>query len=101
LKTNAKLLKLSLKRSKKPVINLVIRLPSLWTGFQRFYEDGLYNLRTEGKKISSAEMVAMYAEWVRNTPRRSGRWSGEDDWTDGNYYKTIGDKIELVGVICS
>ena len=35
-----------------------------------FYEEetGLYNLRTEGKKLSSQEMVAFWKEWVQKYP---------------------------------
>jgi len=35
-----------------------------------FYEEetGLYNLRTEGKKLTSAEMVAFWKDWVEKYP---------------------------------
>ena len=32
------------------------------------FEDGRYFLRTENRKISSAEMVALYADWVKKYP---------------------------------
>lgn len=64
-----------------------------------FYEDGFYNLRTEGKKVSSAEMVAMYAEWVKKYPimvLEDGL--AEDDWEGWKLLnQTLGEKIELVG----
>jgi enolase len=64
-----------------------------------FYEDGCYNLRTEGRKASSAEMVEMYAEWVRKYPivvLEDGL--AEDDWDGWKLLnQTLGDKIELVG----
>ncbi|MCD6153269.1 MAG: phosphopyruvate hydratase [Syntrophobacterales bacterium] len=64
-----------------------------------FYEDGIYNLRTEGRKATSKEMVGMYAEWVGKYPIiviEDGL--AEDDWEGWNLLnKTLGDKIELVG----
>ena len=29
-----------------------------------FFETGLYQLRTEGRKVGAEEMVAMYADWA-------------------------------------
>ena len=64
-----------------------------------FFEDGLYNLRTEGRKISSAELVAMYADWVKKYPIiviEDGL--AEDDWEGWKLLnKTLGDRVELVG----
>jgi len=64
-----------------------------------FFEDGLYNLRTEGRKISSAQMVELYAEWVSKYPIiviEDGL--AEDDWEGWKLLnKTLGDKVELVG----
>jgi enolase len=63
------------------------------------YEDGMYNLRTEGRKVSSEEMVAMYADWVDKYPILSIEDGlDEDDW-DGWVLLTekLGDKIQLVG----
>jgi enolase len=63
------------------------------------YEDGVYNLRTEGKKVKAADMVRMYEEWVRKYPilvLEDGL--AEDDWEGWKLLnKTLGDKIELVG----
>jgi len=64
-----------------------------------FYEDGKYNLRTEKRKVSSDEMVALYKEWASKYPimvLEDGL--AEDDW-DGwkNLNQTIGQDIELVG----
>jgi len=64
-----------------------------------FFEDGLYNLRTEGRKVDAAEMVGMYSEWVSKYPiavLEDGL--AEDDW-DGWKLLTreLGDSIELVG----
>lgn len=64
-----------------------------------FYEDGLYHLRTENRKIDAAEMVAMYADWVAKYPislLEDGL--AEDDWDGWKLLnQTLGHKIELVG----
>lgn len=63
------------------------------------YEDGKYQLKTEGKALSSAEMVDFYAEWVEKYPIVSIEDGlAEDDW-DGYKMLTekIGDKVQIVG----
>jgi enolase len=64
-----------------------------------FYEDGKYNLRTENRKVTSSEMVDLYAEWVNKYPivvLEDGL--AEDDWDGWKLLnQTIGKKIELVG----
>lgn len=64
-----------------------------------FYKDGMYNLRTEGRQATSAEMVEMYADWVKQYPivvLEDGL--AEDDWEGWKLLnQTIGDKVELVG----
>jgi enolase len=64
-----------------------------------FYEDGQYNLRTEKRKISSTEMIAMYAEWTTKYPIvviEDGL--AEDDWDGWKLLnQKLGGKIELVG----
>ena len=64
-----------------------------------FYDDGLYHLHTENRKISSAEMVALYSDWVLRYPVtviEDGL--AEDDWDGWKLLnKTLGQKIELVG----
>ncbi len=59
LKTNAEAVELIItaieKAGYKPGEEIGIALDPASSGF---YEDGLYNLRTEGRKITSAEMVA-------------------------------------------
>ena len=63
------------------------------------YEDGVYNLRTENKKVKADEMVRMYEDWVRKYPLlvlEDGL--AEDDWDGWKLLnKTLGHKIELVG----
>jgi len=64
-----------------------------------FYENGLYHLRTENRKVSAEEMVAMYADWVTKYPiavLEDGL--AEDDWTGWKRLnQVLGDRIELVG----
>jgi enolase len=64
-----------------------------------FFEDGLYHLRTEGRKVDAAEMVAMYADWATRFPivvLEDGL--AEDDWDGWKLLnRELGDRIELVG----
>lgn len=100
LKTNAEAVELIIeaiqKAGYKPGADICIALDPASSGF---YEDGLYHLRTENRKISSAEMVAMYAEWVEKYPIVSIEDGlAEDDWEGWALLnRTIGDKIQLVG----
>jgi len=100
LKANAEAVELILaaiqKAGYRPGDDICLALDPASSGF---YEDGLYNLRTEGRKIPSAEMVAMYDEWTRKYPivvLEDGL--AEDDWDGWKLLnRTIGDRIELVG----
>jgi enolase len=100
LKSNAEAVELILtaigKAGYKPGDQVCIALDPASSGF---YEDGVYNLRTEGKKVTSAEMVEMYASWVKKYPIvviEDGL--AEDDWDGWKLLnKTIGNQIELVG----
>jgi enolase len=63
------------------------------------YEDGKYNLRKEGKKLTSEEMVEFWKNWVNQYPIVSIEDGlAEDDW-DGWQLLTreIGDRVQLVG----
>ena len=64
-----------------------------------FYEDGLYNLRTEGKKLSSEEMVAYWKNWVEQYPIVSIEDGlAEDDWKGFQLMTAeVGDKIQVMG----
>jgi enolase len=63
------------------------------------YEDGLYNLRTENKKVTAAEMVSMYEDWVGKYPIRVIEDGlAEDDWEGWKLLnRALGQRIELVG----
>jgi len=80
----------------RPGEDVVIALDPASSGF---YEDGLYNLRTEKRKVSSAEMIAMYAEWAKKYPfvvLEDGL--AEDDWEGWKALnRELGGKLELVG----
>ncbi len=64
-----------------------------------FFENGLYQLRTERRSVNSEEMVSLYAEWVRKYPiavLEDGL--AEDDWAGWTLLnKELGETIELVG----
>jgi enolase len=100
LKTNAEAVELILKAVEKAGykvgedIAVVLDVAS-----SSLFEDGLYFLRTEDRKISSQELVALYADWVRKYPIlviEDGL--AEDDWTGWKLLnKTLGGKIQLVG----
>ena len=63
------------------------------------YEDGLYNLAKEGRKLSSEEMVEFYADWVSKYPIISLEDGlAEDDWEGWALLtQKIGGKVQLVG----
>jgi len=64
-----------------------------------FYEDGLYNLAGEGRKLDAAGMIDLLADWVGKYPILSiedgmaeGDWDGWKALTD-----RLGTKVQLVG----
>ncbi|MAG30742.1 MAG: phosphopyruvate hydratase [Deltaproteobacteria bacterium] len=64
-----------------------------------FYEDGVYHLASEGRRLDSAEMVEFWADWVSRYPIVSIEDGlAEDDW-DGWALLTrkLGSGIQLVG----
>ena len=64
-----------------------------------FYEDGLYNLAGEGRKLDSAGMTELLVDWVNKYPILTIEdGQAEGDW-DGWKYQTerLGDKIQIVG----
>jgi enolase len=100
LKTNSEAVEIILKAIKKagykPGDHIVIALDPATSGF---YEDGLYNLRSEGRKITSSEMVELWAGWVKKYPiavLEDGL--AEDDWAGWKLLnQKLGNRIELVG----
>jgi enolase len=100
LRTNAEAVELILQAIEKagyrPGDQIAIALDPASSGF---YENGTYHLRTEGRQVTSAQMVEMYADWVEKYPivvLEDGL--AEDDWEGWKLLnQTLGDKIELVG----
>jgi enolase len=100
LKKNSDAVELILKAIEKagykPGDDVAIALDPASSGF---FEEGMYNLRTESRKVTSAEMVTMYADWAKKYPivvLEDGL--AEDDWDGWKLLnKTIGDRVELVG----
>jgi len=62
-----------------------------------YFDNGMYNF--EKKKLTAAQMNAVYAGWVKKYPIVSIEDPlHEDDWTGwGNITKMLGKKIRLVG----
>ena len=84
------------KAGYKPGRDICIALDPAASGF---YEDGLYNLRTEGRKIKSEEMVDMYDGWIKKYPIISIEDGlAEDDWEGfALHNRVLGGRIQLVG----
>lgn len=64
-----------------------------------FFIDGKYNLASEGRKLTSAEMIDFYADLCDRYPIISIEDAlAEDDWEGWvELNKLLGDKIQLVG----
>jgi enolase len=63
------------------------------------YRNGLYELASEGRSLTSAEMVELWAEWVSKYPIVSIEDGlAEDDWEGWSLLtQRLGDKVQLVG----
>ncbi len=100
LKSNAEAVELILQAiavaGYKPGEHIAIALDPASSGF---YEDGFYHLRTEKRKVTSEQMVAMWADWAKKYPLvvlEDGL--AEDDWDGWKLLnREIGAKVELVG----
>ncbi len=64
-----------------------------------FYENGKYNLKSEGKKLTAAEMADLYADWSDNYPIISIEDGlAEEDWAGWAILSgKIGKRIQIVG----
>jgi len=63
------------------------------------YKDGKYHLRTEGRTLTSEEMVKMWETWLNEYPIISLEdGMSETDW-DGwvMLHQALGDKVQLMG----
>jgi enolase len=76
----------------KPGDDIAIALDPASSGF---YENGSYNLRTERRAASAADMVSMYAAWVTKYPIRVIEDDlAEDDWVGWKLLnKTLPDTL--------
>jgi enolase len=64
-----------------------------------FYENGLYHLRSEGRSLSSADLITLYAQWAARYPIRSLEDGLEqDDWPGWRELTArLGARLQLVG----
>jgi enolase len=63
------------------------------------YDQGKYNLKIEGKSLTSEELINLYSDWVEKYPINSIEDGlAEDDW-EGFKLMTqkLGNKIQIVG----
>ena len=63
------------------------------------YEDGKYMLKTEGRTLSSEEMVRLWESWIEEYPIISLEdGMAETDWEGWvMLHEALGDKVQLVG----
>jgi enolase len=100
LKTNAEAVEVILKAVEKagykPGLEIAIALDPASSSF---FEDGHYLLRTENRKITSAQMVELYADWVKKYPIVSIEDGlAEDDWEGWKLLNTtLGKRIQIIG----
>jgi len=66
-----------------------------------FYENGVYVFsKSDGSRKSSAEMIALWADWLKRYPQIYSLEDGlaEDDWSGWQELtKQLGSKVQLVG----
>ena len=64
-----------------------------------FYQEGVYNLASEGKRLDAAGFTEMLASWVEQYPIISIEdGMAEDDWEGWSLLtKRLGHKVQLVG----
>jgi len=102
LKVNAEAIEIIIKAIEnagyKPGPDISIALDPASSAFYDV-KTNKYNLKTEGRSLTSGQMIEMYSKWIGKYPIiviEDGL--AEDDW-DGwkNLNKELGNKIELVG----
>ncbi|AKG53710.1 enolase [Dehalogenimonas sp. WBC-2] len=100
LKSNAEAVEIIIKAIEKagyiPGRDCFIALDS---AASELFQNGSYLLEREGKKLSSAELIEFYANWVADYPIISIEDAlFEDDWEGWSLLtKKIGDRVQLVG----
>ncbi len=65
----------------------------------QLFEDGLYNLRGEGRKLTAEQMVSLWEDWIRQYPIVSLEdGMAEDDWAGwAELTAKLGRMVQLVG----
>ena len=100
LKSNAEAVEVILEAIEKagyrPGKDLFIALDPAAT---ELFQDGAYNLRKEGKKLTGEQMVDFWADWCRQYPIISIEDGlAEDDWQSWALLRErIGDRVQIVG----
>jgi enolase len=102
LKTNAEAVEVILEAIEKAGYKAGEQIAiALDPAASEFYEveTGLYNLRREGKKLNSEEMVAFWKSWVDQYPIVSIEDGlAQDDWEGWKLMTAeLGDRIQIVG----
>lgn len=84
------------KAGYKPGIDMTLALDAAST---EFYQDGVYHLAGEGKKLTADQMVSYYQDLVKAYPIKSIEdGMDEDDWEGwAALTAAIGDDVQLVG----
>ncbi len=64
-----------------------------------FFSNGVYDLKSEGKRFDSDEMIGFWDDWVSRYPIVSIEDGlAEDDWSGwAKMTKRLGDRVQLVG----
>jgi enolase len=80
----------------KPGGDIVIALDP---ASSEYFHDGYYHLKSEGKKLSSEQMVDYWAKWMDNYPIVSIEdGMAEDDWAGWRLLtERLGKRVQLVG----
>lgn len=102
LKTNAEAVEIILEAIEKAGYKAGEQVAiALDPAASEFYEveTGLYNLRREGKKLNSEEMIAFWKSWVDQYPIVSIEDGlAQDDWEGWKLMTAeLGDRIQIVG----
>ena len=63
------------------------------------FVDGVYDLKTEGRKLTGSEMADLYATWIEKYPIVSIEDGlAEDDWEGWKVLtEKLGDRVQIVG----
>lgn len=84
------------KAGYKPGVDVMLGMDA---ASSEFYENGVYNLKGEGRTLTSEEIVDLYADWVSKYPIITIEdGADENDWAGHKLLtERLGDKVQLVG----